>query len=406
MRKKRVWQGTSAASSSKRSSAAGSRSMHTSSPVGPIRFATRRAWPPAPKVQSTATSPGCGSSASISSPARTGTCGRVMSRRMVKVPCDVGHFAGQVALLLLPLLARPQLEPVVGADQDDVLLDPRVREEDGGQRHAAAGVEVHVEGAPGEEARQLLVLGAHRVQLGQELVAEGVEARWREDRDACCVVRLHEDQPVREGRPELCRHVQPVLRIQRLVEMPAKLHSSPGRGFWDRGGGVGGAPPPRSGSTEGHSNPLCPTYQHLDPHSSRMWTSVRSPHTSIPLYERDSGGGRRWETGPNLALYCNADCAPSARALTKAAATSSITEGTSSSATTSCIFGPARAACSWIALLRASLTSRAWAVSVSASGAPCRTARASAPAKVSTSGMSSSLRCASSASASGTPTDT
>src|SRR5215212_871521 len=346
MRKKRVWQGTSAASSSKRSSAAGSRSMHTSSPVGPIRFATRRAWPPAPKVQSTATSPGCGSSASISSPARTGTCGRVMSRRMVKVPCDVGHFAGQVALLLLPLLARPQLEPVVGADQDDVLLDPRVREEDGVQRHAAAGVEVHVEGAPGEEARQL------------------------------------------------------------LFEMPAKLHSSPGRGFWDRGGGVGGAPPPRSGSTEGHSNPLCPTYQHLDPHSSRMWTSVRSPHTSIPLYERDSGGGRRWETGPNLALYCNADCAPSARALTKAAATSSITEGTSSSATTSCIFGPARAACSWIALLRASLTSRAWAVSVSASGAPCRTARASAPAKVSTSGMSSSLRCASSASASGTPTDT
>src|ERR687892_373211 len=116
--------------------------MHTSRPVGPIRFATRRAWPPAPKVQSTATSPGCGSSASISSPARTGTCGRVMSRRMVKFPCDLGHFGGQVALLLLPPLARPQLEPVVCADEDDVLLDPRMRGQNAVQRHPPARVEL------------------------------------------------------------------------------------------------------------------------------------------------------------------------------------------------------------------------------------------------------------------------
>src|SRR6188768_3152875 len=116
--------------------------MHTRRPVGPIRFATMRAWPPAPKVQSTATSPGCGSSASISSPARTGTCGRVMSRRMVKALCDVGHLGGQRVLLLVPALARPELEPVVGADQHHVLLDPRVREQDGVERHSAARIEL------------------------------------------------------------------------------------------------------------------------------------------------------------------------------------------------------------------------------------------------------------------------
>src|SRR3712207_378388 len=109
--------------------------MQTSRPVGPMRFATRRAWPPAPNVQSTATSPGCGSSRSISSPARTGTWGRVMSRRMVKTLCDPGGLVGEVRLLLGPALARPQLEPVVRADEDDLFLYSRVPEQVRVQRH-------------------------------------------------------------------------------------------------------------------------------------------------------------------------------------------------------------------------------------------------------------------------------
>ena len=71
---KRVRQGASAANSAKRASAAGSRSIAISVPSGPSRSATRRAWPPPPKVQSTAVCPGSGASSEISSGARTGTC--------------------------------------------------------------------------------------------------------------------------------------------------------------------------------------------------------------------------------------------------------------------------------------------------------------------------------------------
>ncbi len=57
----RVSHGASAANSSKRSAAAGSRSMEISVPSAPIRSASRRAWPPPPKVQSTTTRPAAGS---------------------------------------------------------------------------------------------------------------------------------------------------------------------------------------------------------------------------------------------------------------------------------------------------------------------------------------------------------
>ncbi len=82
-RMKRVWHATSAAISSKRACASGSRSMPISVPEAPIRSAIRRAWPPPPKVQSTAISPGAGSRRSTSSPASTGMW-TVMSSRMAK----------------------------------------------------------------------------------------------------------------------------------------------------------------------------------------------------------------------------------------------------------------------------------------------------------------------------------
>ena len=55
-------------------SAAGSRSIAISVPSGPIRSASRREWPPPPKVQSTTVSPGWGAVSRITSAARTGTC--------------------------------------------------------------------------------------------------------------------------------------------------------------------------------------------------------------------------------------------------------------------------------------------------------------------------------------------
>src|SRR4051812_19825794 len=131
MRRKRVSHATSRSSSAKCSSASGSRSMHTSVPAGPIRSAIRRAWPPAPKVQSTTVSPAPGAVSSISSPARTGTCARVMSRRMAKALRHLLDLRVQSLLLRLPALLRPDLEVVAHAHHDDLLLDVRVREQRG-----------------------------------------------------------------------------------------------------------------------------------------------------------------------------------------------------------------------------------------------------------------------------------
>src|SRR4051794_8534362 len=184
IRRKRVLHGASAANSSKRSSAEGSRSMQTSVPVGPIRPATRRAWPPSPNVQSTAVSPGAGSRSSISSPARTGTCARVMSRRMAKALSDSHDFARQLLLLLLVRLAVPDLEVVEVADDHDLFVHARVREERRIQRHPPGRVELGVEGAAREETGQLAALGAHRIQVRQEGVGPGLELVWRPHRDA------------------------------------------------------------------------------------------------------------------------------------------------------------------------------------------------------------------------------
>src|SRR5215210_5944830 len=164
MRRKRVSQATSRASSSKCSSASGSRSMHTSVPLEPIRSAIRRAWPPAPKVQSTTVSPADGAVSSISSPARTGTCARVMSRRMAKALRHLPDLRVQCVLLLLPALLRPDLEVVPHAHDEDLLLDPRVLKERRRQRHPAGRVELDLERVALVEARQLAVLRAHRVQ--------------------------------------------------------------------------------------------------------------------------------------------------------------------------------------------------------------------------------------------------
>src|SRR5688572_33003003 len=111
--------------------------MQTSVPVGPRRSAIRRAWPPAPKVQSTAVSPGAGAVRSISSPASTGTWTRLMSRRMAKALRHLPDLGVECLLLLLPAPPRPDLEVVPHADHHDLLLDAGVREQCRWHRHAA-----------------------------------------------------------------------------------------------------------------------------------------------------------------------------------------------------------------------------------------------------------------------------
>src|SRR3954453_20505224 len=144
MPRKRIAQGASLASSSKRSSAAGSRSTHTSVPSGPRRSATRRAWPPAPKVQSTAVSPCAGRVRSISSPARTGTCVRVMSRRIAKALRHLPDLRVESLLLAEPALLAPHLQVVAHAHHHDLLVYPRVAHQRGRKGHAARGVELEL----------------------------------------------------------------------------------------------------------------------------------------------------------------------------------------------------------------------------------------------------------------------
>src|SRR3954467_15421683 len=175
MRMKRVSQVTSRAKLSKRSSAAGSRSMQMSVPLGPIRSATSRACPPSPNVQSTATSPGRGSSRSINSPARTGTCARVMSRRMAKALRDPDDLAIELPLVGQPALAIPDLEVVEIAHHDHLPIDARVLEQRLVEGHASGRVELRVPRVAREVAGQRAPLAADRVEIGEEALGPRLE---------------------------------------------------------------------------------------------------------------------------------------------------------------------------------------------------------------------------------------
>src|SRR4051812_3661604 len=125
---KRAAHGASPANEENCASACGSRSMQISSPEGPIQSATRRAWPPEPKVQSIATWPGCGSRRSISSPASTGTW-MVMSRS--SVTCSTGQSSRQLRhglveslLLLAPAGAVPHLDRVEVPEEHHAAREP------------------------------------------------------------------------------------------------------------------------------------------------------------------------------------------------------------------------------------------------------------------------------------------
>src|SRR5215211_2133775 len=242
MRRKRVSQVTSRASSAKCSSASGSRSMQMSVPAGPIRSAMRRAWPPAPKVQSTTVSPGAGAVSSISSPARTGTCARVMSRRIAKPPGHLPDLRVEGVLLRSPALPRPDLEVVSHADHHDLLLDAGVIEQRRREGDPPGSVEVGVERVALEVAGELAVVLPHRVQRPERAPHDGLVRLRRVDGDAGFEV-LGENGPRGERGTEPGRNAQPVLHVQRVLEVATKCQCKYPRGeSSDRSGGVGGAP--------------------------------------------------------------------------------------------------------------------------------------------------------------------
>src|SRR2546421_5856136 len=290
VRSNRVSQATSAASSAKCSSAAGSRSMPISVPPEPRRSAISRAWPAPPTVQSIAVCPGCGSSASISSPARTGTWLAVMSSRMVKTCGELGDAIGRRLVLGLPGAAIPGLEVVAGPENADLALQPGVGDQLGGQHHATRAVELGVEGRAEEAALELLVLARERIEPVEGPAVLRFVLGLRPDLDARAGAPGEHDA-VGQHRAELGGHGEPVLGVEREVEGATEGHvESPWR--WAGPRWRSGRSPATPVRLRGASYPTFP-------HSATQLSSI-APQTLVHDTEfrrearsdRGSQGGR------------------------------------------------------------------------------------------------------------------
>src|SRR3954471_13806824 len=144
-----------------------------------------------------------------------------MSRRMAKALRDLDDLAIQLLLVRLPAGAIPHLDVVQVAHDDHFLLDPRVLEQRLAEGHAPGRVEVDVPRVPREVAREAAALLADRVEVAEEALGPVLEGGRRPDRDAG-LERFRENHSIAEGGPELGGHVQPLLCVERVVELPAE----------------------------------------------------------------------------------------------------------------------------------------------------------------------------------------
>src|SRR5215212_2481033 len=111
-----------------------------------------------------ATWAGWGSSASMSSPARTGTCVRGMSSRMAKRCGEVSSTRREVSVVGLPGGGVPELQAVAGADDGDVPIDAHALRQLRAEHHPARRVQLDRVRVGAEEAVQLARLARERVQ--------------------------------------------------------------------------------------------------------------------------------------------------------------------------------------------------------------------------------------------------
>src|SRR4249919_356308 len=237
--------------------------MQISVPLGPSARATRRAWPPPPKVQSTAVWPGSGASRSTSSAARTGLCSVAIRRRVARsrdgapgvevrtetaislrrsvrgqALGDLGRGGVELGLLLGPGLGVPDLQVLPRPDHDAGageagVLDQRLRHPD-----APGRVELLVEGTAVEAAPQLARVAPEGAVRREEAVGELLELRGRVHPDAG-VEALGENYSIGERRPEPGGNREPILGVEAvLVEAPEcqrrflsvrPMRGSPGR---------------------------------------------------------------------------------------------------------------------------------------------------------------------------------
>src|SRR4051795_10585803 len=144
-----------------------------------------------------------------------------MSRRMAKALRDLDDLAIQLLLVRLPARAVPDLDVVEIADHDHVLLDPRVLHQRLAEGHAAGRVELHVPRVPREVAREAAALLRDRVEVAEEALGPLFEGLRCPERHAG-LERLRENHSIAEGGPELGGHVQSLLCVERVVELPAE----------------------------------------------------------------------------------------------------------------------------------------------------------------------------------------
>src|SRR5665811_314465 len=224
-------QGAARATSRKYSATLGSRSTAISRPFGPSIAATASAWPPAPKVQSTATSPFAGRSSSSSSSRSTGVWARAISySRSCKLVCGSIGLLLQAGLVVSPGGAVPDLDVVLDADDADLAVDVGEPEMLGRHRDATLPVELLKHGVTRREAHEVAALDAARgdaLHLPLEVL---LELLGRIPVEAVLVALGHVDT-VGERRSQARGDGDAVLRIEREVVLPHQDRSLHGRHF-------------------------------------------------------------------------------------------------------------------------------------------------------------------------------
>src|SRR5215211_316082 len=212
-RRKRVCARQPAWNCRKNGRASGSRSIAISFPRPASSPHRSDACPPAPKVASTIVAPGSTARCSRISSASTGTCS-------VLFGCEAfGNKLGtpfDLVEVLAPGGAIPDLEVVAQTRDDDLAREAGALDEKLGDHHAPLPVEVRLRRAGEEEAAHLARLTAERVQTGQAALDKAIPAVPRVD-DETAVHPATDDEPVREGLPELGRKREAVLVVESML---------------------------------------------------------------------------------------------------------------------------------------------------------------------------------------------
>src|SRR6266446_1857380 len=198
----------------------GSRSIAISLPSPRSCEASRPAWPPAPKVQSTIVSPGRGASVASTSSARTGTWSVSVGKTLGNIFC--APF--DCLLLFAPGGAIPDLEVVVDACDSDFAADACDLEQGGRDHHAPLLVELRVRARGEEPALHRSRLTAERVERA-DAVGKPRPLRLRVDVETA-VEAAADDDPFAKLLPELRRKREAVLVVERVF-MFAEEHRSP-----------------------------------------------------------------------------------------------------------------------------------------------------------------------------------